>query len=1020
VARGVPDSFGGIVFPPQAVRIKDTTTGVLGFGRSTFTSVSVVDDTVYQRTLQEVFTDEQMLVTCDVAEGRDENSFYAALGVVGEGPIGSYDSNLLNQELDGQPPHDPKKGGGWRYTMGSDPCGKYDFVGISQAPWSNPDGTQYVPPGSTFAGGIALAEIRRTDAAGLQLSAVSDHAMTVSITGGLGGWIWTAPGARQWMANLHNAIWVAVNVFLRGIGLRVDQNSAGLVTPAEMELYFDVNQSIEMAAICDTSVPKLIGSGNELQFPFRGVLKEQKPLRDWLREILNCCSGSFVFSNGKFWPFIRVNSSVLAGNAFTTATILFRSLAVGPLQPAFNWMVGNFGDEDFGWQLNNCTIYDIDQASTLGTPESPQYLVQTLNFIGVSNLSQCARLLTARLREEIGGLAAGNGPHGTDAGATNEQVIARNFQFRTTVLALGTQLGDIVSLTHSALPYNGYAEGRVSRWALNPDFTIDLQCSSTVDDMYDLTVGPKPVDVPPPAAPPELLQPPIGLAWLPDMEAPQAGDPVYPAWERTFKLWQDYDIGPEGNWVPTIWVQGYMTINQFGVNTQPRILEIELSDGGALDGPQTVYAAVTQSDGNGLPGTPSNLAGVWIPQGLTGQQVTLTVAADTDASLVGYQVWAANDRRQLAWQFGALGAPPASIAIPGPIQNWTQGLPEGSASGVKIQAKTVLHAGTVGVLVTNVTAPNQIMCQDFVNATEDWTGQILFVCSNVAGEVPLWNFTITAFDAPTGTMTVSPDCVTGDPQTSVGIGDVLIVWAKPTSWDANSITNTMWNNSVTDNQFGSSGMTPDAEKGYIIRILRGTGAGQWRHVTGNTDITHQISPPWDEQPDATSLYIVEAADWLDPSQTSQIAAPTKDILVQLHTQVPNLADEVVLVGAYLVDTNGNQTDDGFAAYRMIYIFGQPPTVRTLGPDPLDSTGAAWTVLITDQVIRVDTSANDVAVNLLPLADYQGRGLLVFNIGPNNTVINANGADTFPDGTQTYSLSAAGETARITAGGVYTT
>src|SRR5262249_5496554 len=276
------------------------------------------------------------------------------------------------------------------------------------------------------------------------------------------GWIWTGPGARQWMSPLHNTVWIAINVYLRALGLRVDPLNQDAVSPEEMELHFDVNQAIEMAAICDTSVPKLIGSGSELQFPFRGVLKEQKPVRDWLREIMNCCGGNLIFSNGKLWPIVRVNSSVLAGNGFTEATILFRSLAVSPLDPAFNWLVGNFGDEDFGYQMNNCTVYDIDHASHAGAPESPQYLVQTINYIGVSNLSQCARLVSTRLREEIGGLASGSGPHG-DSSGVNEQLIARNFQFKSTVLALGTQLGDIVSLNHPALPYSGYAEGRVSR-----------------------------------------------------------------------------------------------------------------------------------------------------------------------------------------------------------------------------------------------------------------------------------------------------------------------------------------------------------------------------------------------------------------------------------------------------------------------------------------------------------------------------------------------------------------------------
>jgi hypothetical protein len=1023
VARGVQYSFGGIVFPPQSVRVMDTSTGVLGFGRSQMTSVSVVDDTIYQRPIQEVFTDEVMPVTVDVAEGRDESSFYAALGVVSEGPLTSYDPNLINSLLDGQPPHDPRNNGGWRPLLGTDPAGPGDFVGISQAPWSNPDGSPYVPPGSTFAAGIAMAEIRRTDQAGLQLTAVSDHQMIVSVTGGLGGWIWTAPGARQWLQPLNNTIWVMLNVYLRAIGLRCDQNNGSLISPAEMEARFDVNQTIEMAAIADTIVPKLIGDGNELQFPFRGVLKEQKPVRDWLREILNCCAGTFVFSNGKLWPIIRCNSSVLSGNAFTAATILFRSLAVAPLQPSFNWLVGNFGDEEFGFQLNNATIYDIDHASYLGTPESPQYLMQTTNFVGVSNLSQCARLITQRLREEIGGLANGSGPHGTDSGI-NEQFIARNFQFKSTVLALGTQLGDIVSITHPAFPYTGgYAEGRVSRWSLNPDFSIDFQCSATTDDMYDLTVGPKPTDVAPPAAPPEYLQPPIGLAWLPDMAEPQVGDPICPIWERSFNLWQEYEIAADDTWVPTIWVEGHMPVNQFGSQSQPRILEIELANGGSLDGPQTVYCAITQRNPDELPSIPSNLVAIWIPQGLIKQQINLTVVASTDPSLTSWDLWAANDRRLMALQSSGDGPPFAKTVLEGPIENWTQGMPNAAASGVKIQAKHVYHAGVAGVLVTGVSAPNQIQCIDFIGATDNWVGQYLTIISNVNGEVPLWNFKITAFDAPSGTMTVSPNCVvyeadgvTIDLQNSIQVGDVLIVYSRCTSADSTSISNTFWDNSVTRNQFpGTAGMNPGEEAGRIVRILRGTGAGQWRYISDNDNIKLTITPAWDTTPNTTSLFIIEAANWLDPSETNQpIIAPTKDIAVQLHTEIPNLTDEVVLVGGYLIDTAGNQTDDQFACYRMIYIFGQPPTVRTVGPG-----AGPFDVEITDQVLRVDSSENNVAVTLLPLSDYQGRGLLVFNLGPNNCNITASGTDTFPDGTQDYTITGTG-TARITAGGIYTT
>jgi hypothetical protein len=294
---------------------------------------------------------------------------------------------------------------------------------------------------------------------------------------------------------------------------------------------------------------------------------------------------------------------------------------------------------------------------------------------------------------------------------------------------------------------------------------------------------------------------------------------------------------------------------------------------------------------------------------------------------------------------------------------------------------------------------------------------MIFVCSNVSGEVPLWNFKVTAFYPSSGTLTVTPNCVDpSDATKSVQVGDVLIVYSQATTATATTITNTMWDNSVNRQQFpGSSGMKPGDETGRIVRILRNTGAGQWRYVTANDQYTHTVSPPWDIVPDTTSLYIVEAPDWLDPSETTSLHARTSDISVQIHTTVPNLTEEVVLVGGFLVDADGHQTDDGFACYRMIYVFGQPPTVRVVGPDP-----GPFDVLVTDQIIRSDTSANNVTLTLLPLDIYQGRSLLVFNEGPSATVIDTTPPDTFPDGSNEITISAPGGSVRITAGGIYTT
>jgi len=1023
IARGVSHSFGGFVVPRQTVRVKDNTTGVFGFGRSTITSVTVAQDTIYQRPLQEVWTDVPMLVTADVAGGRDEGDFYAALGVVGEGPISGYDGNLIHQTLDAQPPQDPLHASGWRGVVGNDPSGQYDYVGISTAPWGNPDGTPFIPTGSTFAGGIAFAEIRRTDQKGLQLAPISDHAMTISVAGGIGGWVWWSAGNRDWINSMHNAVWIALNVYLRGIGLRVDSTRAGTVPPAVMEQYFDVDSVVAAAAICDATVPKLIGTGEEMQFPFRGVLKEQKPLRDWLREILNCCGGYYTFNDGKLSIGIRSNSSVLAGNAFTRAHVLFKTLSAAPLSPQFNWIVGQFGDEEFGWQLNNVSLYDIDHAAYLGTPDSPQYLTSQMNYSGVSNKSQCARLITTRLREEIGGLKNGGGAQTPPVPGTNEQAIARNFQFKTTVVALGTGIGDIISMTDPSMP-SGYAEGRVTHWALNPDFSITIQASCTFDDMYDLVVGPKPTDATPPAVPQNNLLSASGLAWMPNELAPYPGDPIYRQRERTFGLWQSYVITKDGVWQPVIWVQGKAHINRIADQTQqPRVLKLELVPGGALAGPMTVYAAVTVQNADVEPIAPSNLSALWIPQGVTGQALKLTIVPPTsDFSTGSWSLWAASDRRAMAHQTGAAGNIPATYTFPGPVENMTIGMPNTAAWGVRLAAKHIWHGGVAGLLVNAVTAPNQIQALDFLNSTDNWIGRKVSIVSNTDGQVPLWNFQITGFVPSTGTLTVTPDCVRAQPSESVQAGDVMIVWAQPTAATASSITDTMWDNSVNRQQFpGSNGLdqagvnSDTGEVGRIVRIMHGTGAGQQRIVTSNDRFTMNVTPDWDTLPDSTSLFIVESAGWPYFTDASSLATGFSSE-IQQHLAIPNLADELVLVGGFLIDVNGVATDEAFACYRMIWVFGAPPTVRIVGPTANDpSTGLAWLADDLDSTIRCDTSTSVVNVQLPPIATYEGRELMIWNDGGNIVHVTCAAGEFLFDGNASVDIPGFGASLRLTAG-----
>jgi hypothetical protein len=471
-AHSMNDYYGGIMAKPQGVRIKDNSTGVWGFGRSTLTSVSLVADSIYDQVLPEIYTDSAMPVNAKIASGRDESDFYSALGIVGEGPLGAYGTG---HKLDGQYHHGSPGSLGLMASLGSDP-NPVTFGMDTDA-------------GPERAAGTAFVMLRRSDAKGLQLSRLSEHAMEVVVAQGLGGWTWTGPGNRAWQPALTNPIWIAVNMLLRARGIRMGANATAQQLDFA-ETLFDADAAIAAAAICEEQVSKLVGTGTETQFKFRGVLQEEKPLRDWLQEVLMNCLGYYTFANGKLKLGVRVNSSAV--EAFTEGNILFRSLQLAPLKPSFNHLTANFADEDFEFVANSISLYDIDHASLLGGAGGPLFLKSTVNLSGTASKSQAARMITVRLREELGGITPA------------EWKAARQVAFKTTVLALNAEPGMVCSLTHPDMP-GGTGEFRVTSWRLNKDYSIDIQGRTVTDSMYDLVSGPKPADVVPEPPAEEVL-----------------------------------------------------------------------------------------------------------------------------------------------------------------------------------------------------------------------------------------------------------------------------------------------------------------------------------------------------------------------------------------------------------------------------------------------------------------------------------------------------------------------------------
>lgn len=455
----------------------------LGKGKNRLTATSVVHDTGYGKPLKDIWvndTDAPLRVNCDVIAGRDEKEFYAALGIVGRGPIGNFGAVPIIEgatiykygTLDGQPHHGPGLNG-LRRSRGGDPA-----TGSETQLNNNPDAgsailaidqvgsplpAQPAPPGAAF------MQIRRLDEAGIQPdNATKQHEMIAFVSQGNGGWIWTA-GVRSWATAITNNAWVAVNVWLRG-------NGVGLASQVEQEAYFNVAAAEALAATCATTVPVLVGTGTEEQFRFTGTIEEEKPLRDWLKEILAGCLGYYTFEFGK----LKLGSRFHSGSteAFDSGNILLNSLTLSQLPAEYNKLMGSYADREYGYTASPIEFTETDHVAAIG-----QQLVGNINFVGVATKSQASRLITTLMRENLGGVDA------------TEWQAARRIGFSTTVLALNVDCGTISSLTHAEMP-GGAGEFITETWSLNRDMSIAIEGRTTTDAMYDMVLGNKPVDVP--------------------------------------------------------------------------------------------------------------------------------------------------------------------------------------------------------------------------------------------------------------------------------------------------------------------------------------------------------------------------------------------------------------------------------------------------------------------------------------------------------------------------------------------
>jgi len=883
VFHGMEDYFGGILVPQQLVKLP-------AGRRSTLMASSVLNEASNGQALKEVYTDIPLQVPCEIVAGRDESEYRAGLGIIGAGPIASINPDLTQQKLNGVGPHGGNTGLGFRFIPGEDPITDTTKhrMGLDEASagWNAPAGTPY-------AAGVAAIQVRTVDAKGVQGFKIAEWQMEASVTGGLGGWRWTAAGTRVWVASITNPVWIGVNAWLKQNGVWCHTSHAAAVTVGTMEEYFDVDACMAAAAVADTSVPVLVGSGSETQFKFIGVIGEQRPFRQWLADILAGSLCDFTFRNKRLRIYARINSS--AATAFTTGNTLFRSMAPKARAPRFNHLTVEFGDAENNFQRSGVALYDEQHAKRRGSASGqPAYLKQTANFPGVVTKSQASRLCITLMREELGGYTAA------------EQRKARDISWSTTVLALECEPGMVASFTGFRKVPDG-TEVRISRWVLNPDFSIDLFGSTTTDGMYDFTVGPKPADVS--AGPVDLERAPAikYRRWFPNFYAPDANDPTFDEYDLSFAAGISYEDLKDGSKRALLSIQGRPHVNALLPVDPPQIRTIAFtSTGGSLEGTHPLYVCVAPYDSTGRRGPRSRTLAIHLDAATSTCQVVLSNITWPAGTWTGYLVYAGREERAMCLYQSATGTP-SSITINGPERRATEGPPEAGDLGYRIRVKELLVPGAIKAVVSSLPTTTKIVCDALAGTSEDYTGETLMVVGDASdGFAPLRSWTVSAFDDVTGEFTVDRTHAGTDP---LQTGDTILVLCRATTASSTTIGNSFLS------------MPTNGYEGAVVRIFAGFGAGQFRRIGSNDGTTLTIDTPWDANPTSGSLFVVEAAGWQYEAPMSAVGVTAADQVITGRVPLENFQGRTVLAMGFLVDAEGNIGAEDNAPFRIVEVVG---------------------------------------------------------------------------------------------------
>ena len=689
----------------------------------------------------------------------------------------------------------------------------------------------------------------------------------------------------------------------------------------------------------------------ETQFQFQGAITSQKPFRDWMAEVLNCCLGFYAWEFGRLKLGCRVNASSV--DAYTLASILYQSLRLTPIPSSFEHLVLSFADVAYQYQANTGEYCDKTHAAYYGRAGSP--LTSQMHSVGCSTLSQALRLAATRTREELGGVTP------------MEWRNARAALWQTTLLGLGNEVGQVVSMTHPDIPgargvcnvagatltwvsgdawtYAGTAGGdvslinkvilvgvvqvvitamaadgstlttspaapagagqsfhvitmdfRITKWSLKKDWSVQIEGQTVTKSMYDLDVGPQPMDVAPAPLPSNLALVPAATGPLP--WAPGGG----------LSLQIQTPVNRDNSIAASIQVLGAPTTNTLSPTAQPpTIYATTAPTGGAIPGGVTYYLSVTALDALGLTSAASFPVEVAVPAGTNTNAIHLglvwepgSVSGNVFLGLSEYSMTSAMVIASASVASVVITALPAAIE-PGP--------PDATVQQYSIEAAQVDLAGCYMGTVATITPSITLVGLDGTTpawAANQWQNYEIDVLTSVLGRSPGTGAVGVISGNGSNTLTLAASPI----MSSLGVGAIVVIRMLPSTHTATMLGDA--NLAMGLNQY----------MGKLLFIFRGTGAGQSSLVASNTVTTFSLATPLAVAPDATSRFVILEPNWLPPVMTVPLSYSGGFLPAVIGSvSVPNTAGQAWLLQIFTVNADGEESPAEYSPTAQISLLG---------------------------------------------------------------------------------------------------